>query len=96
MVMEEDQKVSDYFSKLLALVNQMQNCGESVTDEMVIEKVLRSLTPSFDNVVIAIEYVKDTTTMKIEELQSALEAHEIKLQNRGSEKMNQQALQAQT
>ncbi|MCH81381.1 F-box protein [Trifolium medium] len=96
MVMEEDQKVSDYFSKLLALVNQMQNCGENVTDEMVIEKVLRSLTPSFDNVVIAIEYVKDTTTMKIEELQSALEAHEIKLQNRGSEKTSQQALQAQT
>ncbi|CAJ2667520.1 unnamed protein product [Trifolium pratense] len=50
MVMEEDQKVSDFFSKLLALVHQMQNCGETVTDEMVVEKVLRSLTPNFDNV----------------------------------------------
>ncbi|XP_045822102.1 uncharacterized protein LOC123914985 [Trifolium pratense] len=47
-------------------------------------------------VIIAIEYVKDTTTMKIEELQSALEAHEIKVLSRGSEKVNQQALQAQT
>ncbi|CAJ2628037.1 unnamed protein product [Trifolium pratense] len=96
MVMEEDQKVSDFFSKLLALVHQMQNCGETVTDEMVVEKVLRSLTPNFDNVVIAIEYVKDTATMKIEELQSALEAHEIKVLSRGSEKKDQQALQAQT
>ncbi|CAJ2637748.1 unnamed protein product [Trifolium pratense] len=96
MVMEEDQKVSDFFSKLLALVHQMQNCGETVTDEMVVEKVLRSLTPNFDNVVIAIEYVKDTATMKIEELQSALEAHEIKVLSRGSEKKEQQALQAQT
>ncbi|PNX68410.1 pectinesterase, partial [Trifolium pratense] len=56
----------------------MQNCGENIT-EMVVEKVLRSLTPSFDYVVVAIEYSKDTTTMKIEELQSALEAHEIKV-----------------
>ncbi|PNX90251.1 F-box protein [Trifolium pratense] len=96
MVMEEDQKVSDYFSKLLSLVNQMKNCGENITDEMVVEKVLRSLTPSFDYVVVAIEYSKDTTTMKIEELQSALEAHEIKVLRRGSERVNQQALQAQT
>ncbi|XP_045810757.1 uncharacterized protein LOC123905168 [Trifolium pratense] len=96
MVMEEDQKVSDYFSKLIALVNQMQNCGENITDEMVVEKVLRSLTPSFDHVVVAIEYSKDITTMKIKELQSALEAHEIKVLSRGSERLNQQALQAQT
>ncbi|XP_045802647.1 uncharacterized protein LOC123896281 [Trifolium pratense] len=47
-------------------------------------------------VIIAIEYVKDTATMKIEELQSALEAHEIKVLSRGSEKKDQQALQAQT
>ncbi|PNX78407.1 F-box protein [Trifolium pratense] len=93
LVMEEDQKVSDFFSKLLAIVNQMQNCGETISDEMVVEKVLRSLTVSFDNVVIAIEYVKDTATMKIEELQSALEAHEIKVLSRGSERVNQQALQ---
>ncbi|MCH81937.1 retrovirus-related pol polyprotein from transposon TNT 1-94, partial [Trifolium medium] len=95
LVMEEDQKVSDYFSKLLALVNQMQNCGETISYEMVVEKVLRSLTLSFDYIVVAIEYSKDTTTMKIEELQSALEAHEIKMLSRGSERVNQQALQAQ-
>ncbi|PNY15788.1 F-box protein, partial [Trifolium pratense] len=68
----------------------------NITDEMVVEKVLRSLTPSFDYEVVAIEYSKDTATMKIEELQSALEAHEIKVLSRCSEKLNQQALQAQT
>ncbi|XP_045831572.1 uncharacterized protein LOC123922960 [Trifolium pratense] len=96
MMMEKDKKVSDYFSKLLAVVNKMQNCGENITDEMVVEKVLRSLTPSFDYVVVAIEYSKDTTTMKIEELQSVLEAHEITMLSRGLERLNQQALQAQT
>ncbi|GAU43485.1 hypothetical protein TSUD_91950 [Trifolium subterraneum] len=82
MVMEENQKVSDNFSKVLALVHQMQNCGETITDEMVVEKVMRSLTPGFDYVVVAIEYSKDTSTMKIEELQSALEAHEITVLSR--------------
>ncbi|MCI50362.1 F-box protein, partial [Trifolium medium] len=62
---------------------------------MVVEKVLRSLSPKFDYIVVAIEEAKDTTTMKIEELQCSLEAHEIKVINRGSERSNQQALQAQ-
>jgi hypothetical protein len=32
-------KVSNYFSKLTAIVNQMQNCGENTADQMVVEKV---------------------------------------------------------
>ncbi|KAK2405219.1 hypothetical protein QL285_054482 [Trifolium repens] len=94
--MEEDQKVSDYFSKLLAIVHQMQNCGENVTDQMVVEKVLRSLNQKFDFIVVAIEETKDMSTMRIEDLQSSLEAHEIKLVNRSSERTTQQAMQAQS
>jgi uncharacterized protein with ATP-grasp and redox domains len=93
--MDEDQKVRDYFSKLLAIVHQMQNCGENITDQMVVEKVLRSLNQKFDFIVVAIEETKDMSTMRIEDLQSSLEAHEIKVINRGSERVNQQALQAQ-
>ncbi|PNY02359.1 F-box protein [Trifolium pratense] len=94
--MEEDQKVSDYFSKLLAIMNQMQTCGETITDQMVVEKVLRSLNPKFDFIVVAIEEEKDITTVKIKELQSSLEAQEIMVVNRGSERSNQQTLHAQT
>jgi hypothetical protein len=32
MQMEDEQKIGDYFSKLCSLVNQMQTCGEVLTD----------------------------------------------------------------
>ncbi|KAK2446207.1 hypothetical protein QL285_017046 [Trifolium repens] len=96
MQMEDDQKVSDYFSKLLAVVHQMQTCGENITDKMVVEKVLRSLNPKFDFIVVAIQESHDISDMKIEALQSSLEAHELMVINRSSERTSQQALHAQS
>ncbi|GAU28641.1 hypothetical protein TSUD_159220 [Trifolium subterraneum] len=96
MQMEEDQKVSDYFAKLLEIANQMKTCGETVIDLMVLEKALRSLSPRFDYIVIAIQEAKNIITMKPEQLQSSLEAHELTILNRNAERLNQQALQAQT
>jgi len=77
MQMEEDHKVSDYFSKMIEIVNLMKNCGENISDHMVVEKVLRSLIQNFDFKVVTIQEAKDVKTMKIEELQSSLEAHEL-------------------
>jgi len=77
MLMEEDQIINDYFSKLICVVNQMKACGEDVTDQQVAGKILRSLTSKFDFIVLAIQEAKDVKTMKIEELQSSLEAHEM-------------------
>lgn len=68
MQMEEDQKVSEYFSKLTTIVNQMKTYGEKITNQMVAEKVLRSLSTKFDFIVVAIQEAKDVRTMKIEEL----------------------------
>ncbi|KAK2439455.1 putative mitochondrial protein [Trifolium repens] len=96
MQMEDDQKVSDYFSKLLAVVHQMQTCGENITDKMVVEKVLRSLNQKFDFIVVAIQESHDISDMKIEALQSSLEAHELMVINRSSERTTQQAMQAQS
>ncbi|KAK2434416.1 sister chromatid cohesion protein SCC4 [Trifolium repens] len=96
MQMEDDQKVSDYFSKLLAVVHQMQTCGENITDRMVVEKVLRSLNQKFDFIVVAIQESHDISEMKIEALQSSLEAHELIVINRNSERTTQQAMQAQS
>lgn len=86
MQMEEDRKVSDYFSKLTAIVNQMRTCGENIIDQMVAEKVLRSLSTKFDFIVVFIQEAKDVRTMKIEELQNSLEAHELLVFDRSSER----------
>ena len=77
MQMEEDQKVSNYFSKMTEIVNLMKNRGENISDQMVVEKVLRSLNPKFDFIVVAIQKAKDVKSMKIEKLQSSLEVHEL-------------------
>ncbi|XP_073221587.1 uncharacterized protein [Cicer arietinum] len=95
MQMEADQKVSDYFSKLTAIVNQMRTCGENITYQMVVEKVMRSLSPKFDFIVVVIQEAKDVKTMKIEELQNSLEAHELLVLDRSSERSVQQAFQVQ-
>ncbi|XP_050900724.1 uncharacterized protein LOC127107480 [Lathyrus oleraceus] len=57
-------------------------------------KILRSLTPPFDYIVVEIKHSKDLITMRIKELQSNLEAQELHLTERNSEREVKQALKA--
>lgn len=95
MLMEDDQRTNDYISKLLSVVNQMQVCREEVSDQQVAGKIMRSLTSKFDFIVVVIQEFKTVKTLKIEELQSSLEAHEMLVIERSSKRSAQQALQVQ-
>ncbi|MCI00852.1 hypothetical protein A2U01_0021874, partial [Trifolium medium] len=68
--------------------------GESISDQSVVEKTLRSLTPRFD-IVVAIEESKDLASVTVEELQSSLEAYEQKLNKRSEKGKTEIALQSQ-
>ena len=98
LTMEEEESVSQYFDKVINLTNQMIRNGENFTDVMKVEKVLRTLTSRFDHIVVALEESKDLDSIKIEELQASLEAHELRLidrnQERGKSVSSDQALQA--
>ena len=77
--MGEGDRISEYFTKVLTITNQMKALGESISDIKIVEKVMRSLPRKFNFIAVAIEESKDLSQMKIEELQSSLEAHEMRL-----------------
>ncbi|XP_057432888.1 uncharacterized protein LOC130725700 [Lotus japonicus] len=95
--MEANERIADYFTRILSLTNLMKGFGETITDLSIVEKVfLRTLAPKFDHIVVAIEESKKLEDLKVEELQGSLEAHEQRLLERSQERSTDQALQAQT
>ncbi|KAK2407603.1 hypothetical protein QL285_043206 [Trifolium repens] len=94
--MESNEKVSDYFNRITQVSNAMKACGDVVTDKHIVSKIMRTLSYKFDVIVVAIEESKDLSTMKVEELQCSLEAHEQRVNERSKERSVDQALQAHT
>ena len=92
--MEDNERICDYFTRLLITVNQMQECGEKFKDQDLVEKVMRTLTPRFDGRVVVIEEARDLFEMKIEQLQASLEEHELMMNERSPIKLQDQALYA--
>lgn len=92
MKMKESEGVSDYITRVQTVVNQLNRNGEALTNARTVEKILRSLTDSFENVVCAIEESKDLATLTVDELAGSLEAHEQRKKKKKEETL-EQALQ---
>jgi len=93
--MTKKEIVAEYFGRLQVITNAMRACDENTEDCKIVEKVLRTLTPRFDHIVVAIKESKDLDVMTIEESQNSLEAHEQRVNERkNGEKVVEQALQA--
>lgn len=74
--MKEGEAVSNYFLRLLVIMNGLKRNNEKVDDIRVIKKVLRSLSSKFEHVVVAIEESKDLEKLIIEELMGSLQVYE--------------------
>ncbi|XP_010267663.1 PREDICTED: uncharacterized protein LOC104604813 [Nelumbo nucifera] len=79
LAMKEKESVQVFLSKVSRIVNHMKSYGESISNETVVSKVLRSLTSKFYHVVAAIEESKDLSTYTFDELMSSLLTHETRL-----------------
>ena len=66
--MKNNEKVSYYISRVILITNETKLYGETLSEESIIKKVLRSLTPQSDYIVIETEHSKGLSTMRIEEL----------------------------
>ncbi|XP_019438983.1 PREDICTED: uncharacterized protein LOC109344687 [Lupinus angustifolius] len=93
--MEEQETIVEYFTRIRSLINLMKGCCEQISEQNIVEKILRTLTARFDHVVVAIEESKDLENFNIDELQGSLEAHEQRFLERVSDIQSQQALSAQ-
>jgi len=85
--------VSDYVTRVITVANQIKSNGETLSDGRIVEKILRSLTDEFENVVCAIEESKDLDEVTVDELTGSLEAHEARKKKKKQEKL-EEALQA--
>ncbi|KAK2977519.1 hypothetical protein RJ640_029403 [Escallonia rubra] len=92
LYMKSGESIADFLSRAMAIVSQMRSYGEKISDETVVAKVLRSLTPKFDHVVAAIEESKDLSFFSFDELMGSLQAHESRI-NRSLEKNEEKAFQ---
>jgi hypothetical protein len=91
--MKDGESVSDYFSRLLVIMNGLKRNNEKVNDIRVVEKVLRSLSSKFEHVIVAIEESKDLESLTIEELLGSSQVHEQRMQKNANSGVLEQALE---
>ena len=74
--MKNGESVQDFVSRILDVVYQVRTLGDTLTEQVVVSKILRSLTPKFIHVVSCIIEVRNLTTLSVDELSGSLNGHE--------------------
>ncbi|XP_014511765.1 uncharacterized protein LOC106770470 [Vigna radiata var. radiata] len=97
--MGEQETIEGYIGRIQVILNAMRACDKIVKDKKIVHKILRTLTPQYDHIVVAIVESRVLEKMKVEELQNSLEAHkhrllERKVAEQDATQSTSQALQA--
>jgi hypothetical protein len=82
MTMKGDETVGEYFSRIMDNVGQQRAFGEELSDQKVVEKILRSLTPKYDFVIPSIEVVFNLADVTPVKLMGLLQSQEERMASR--------------
>jgi hypothetical protein len=77
--MLESKNISKYFTRVLAIYNQIKRYGEKMRETRVVEMILRSLQKKFYYMVVAIEKSQNMDVLLIQSLMGKLQIHEEKV-----------------
>jgi hypothetical protein len=77
--MTESENVDQFMTRVMGIVNQIRLTGETITDQRIVEKILRSLPKKFEMVVTTILESKDLSSFSTDELIGSLVTHETRL-----------------
>ncbi|XP_073046261.1 uncharacterized protein [Primulina eburnea] len=78
--MEENETIMEYDRRLREIANEASSLGDSMSNERLVSKVLRSLPERFNIKICAIDESKDTSKLNLEELISSLRTFEMNLE----------------
>lgn len=76
LIMQENESVRDYASKLSDIVNKMRLLGEDFPESRVVEQILISLPPKFESKISALEELADIDKISSAELINKLQSQE--------------------
>ncbi|XP_073121637.1 uncharacterized protein [Henckelia pumila] len=77
--MSKDETIFEYDQRLRELVTEAFNLEELISNERLVNKVLRSLPERFNGKIWALEEFKDTSKMNLTELMSIIQVFEMNI-----------------
>ena len=78
--MKDEENVAAYIICVDEIVNTIKGLGETFTEPMIVQKVLRSLPLRFDAKVFVIEEMKDLDSLKMDELHGIIIVYEMRIE----------------